>query len=264
MTLGEKIKNIRNQKELSQEKLAELLNVSRQAVSKWETDLSKPDTQNLICLSEIFNVSIDELTEHQHISKTNAQKKAVQNIPKVIIYIFIGILIISLLGNFHFRLELSNYQKRTTSVMGNNYSSFFNTLNVYHNRLEYIMDYETNHNNIEIEIKSLEEDVNALINYARSYGLLNPEPNELLPSLIWDIATSSRWVYEEYLTKADIIRNNGDKIHEFSKIIDEILTLENSTRIKMTNSNKGFIGKVMSDTLYPKTIEVTQLTILSK
>lgn len=62
MTLGERLQNLRKENMLSQEKLAELVGVSRQAVSKWETGLSNPDTENLIKLGEIFNLSIDEIT----------------------------------------------------------------------------------------------------------------------------------------------------------------------------------------------------------
>lgn len=62
MTLGEKLQNLRKENMLSQEKVAELVGVSRQAVSKWENDLSNPDTENLILLAEIFNISVDELT----------------------------------------------------------------------------------------------------------------------------------------------------------------------------------------------------------
>ena len=62
MILGEKLQNLRKKNMLSQEKLAELVGVSRQAVSKWETGLSNPDTENLIKLGEIFNLSIDEFT----------------------------------------------------------------------------------------------------------------------------------------------------------------------------------------------------------
>lgn len=60
MKLGEKLQELRKEKDLSQEKIAELIGVSRQAVSKWENDLSYPDSKNLIKLSEVFNVSMDE------------------------------------------------------------------------------------------------------------------------------------------------------------------------------------------------------------
>lgn len=61
MTLGEKIRQLRREKGFSQEELAAHLNVSRQAVSKWEKSLSYPDTENLLALAGLFGVSSDEL-----------------------------------------------------------------------------------------------------------------------------------------------------------------------------------------------------------
>lgn len=58
---GEKIKKLRQEKGWSQEKLAEKLNISRQAVYKWEANKGYPDISNLIEISEIFDVTIDEL-----------------------------------------------------------------------------------------------------------------------------------------------------------------------------------------------------------
>ena len=61
MTMGEKIRQFRSAKEFSQEVLAEKLNVSRSAVAKWEADGGIPEIDNLLQLSLVFNVSIDEL-----------------------------------------------------------------------------------------------------------------------------------------------------------------------------------------------------------
>ena len=61
MKLGERIYQYRTEKELSQGDLAELLNVSRQSVSKWENNTSIPDLDKIVKLSEIFGVSLDEL-----------------------------------------------------------------------------------------------------------------------------------------------------------------------------------------------------------
>ena len=57
--IGEKIKNKRKELNLTQEYLAKELNISRQAVSKWEKGLSEPSMDNLLKLSEIFGVDID-------------------------------------------------------------------------------------------------------------------------------------------------------------------------------------------------------------
>lgn len=61
MSLGERIKEQRKNCGLSQEKLAELVGVSRQAVTKWETDQSAPSTEKLFKLAEIFGTSVDLL-----------------------------------------------------------------------------------------------------------------------------------------------------------------------------------------------------------
>ncbi|RGU96139.1 XRE family transcriptional regulator [Clostridium sp. AF15-17LB] len=62
MTLGKRIRQFRLQKAISQEKLAEELNVSRSAIAKWETDGGIPELDNLIQLAKTFDVSLDELT----------------------------------------------------------------------------------------------------------------------------------------------------------------------------------------------------------
>lgn len=61
MSFSEKLISLRRAKGLSQEQLANLLTVSRQAVSKWETGESQPDLAKLIVLSNIFEISLDEL-----------------------------------------------------------------------------------------------------------------------------------------------------------------------------------------------------------
>lgn len=63
MTLGQRISLYRKKLNISQEELGARLGVSRQAVSKWETDLSTPDTNNLLGLAREFSVSVAELTE---------------------------------------------------------------------------------------------------------------------------------------------------------------------------------------------------------
>ena len=61
MTLGERIAALRSKHHMSQGDLAERLNVSRQSISKWETGSSVPDLDKLIALSDLFQISLDEL-----------------------------------------------------------------------------------------------------------------------------------------------------------------------------------------------------------
>lgn len=72
MTFAEKLKAIRKQAGMSQEKLAERLGVSRQAVTKWETDTGIPDIENLLAISALFNISIDELLGNKKAEKKQA------------------------------------------------------------------------------------------------------------------------------------------------------------------------------------------------
>lgn len=76
MTMGERIKQLRSAKGFTQEMLAEKMNVSRSAIAKWEADGGIPDVDNLIRLSFVFNISVDELvgnsatTEHSKRAET--------------------------------------------------------------------------------------------------------------------------------------------------------------------------------------------------
>ena len=80
MTLGEKIYKLRNDKGFSQGDLAEKLDVSRQSVSKWENNSAVPDIEKLIKLSEIFNITLDELVKNE---KKENEKSDYVKIPSI-------------------------------------------------------------------------------------------------------------------------------------------------------------------------------------
>lgn len=76
MTLGEKIKFLRIKKGITQETFAEKLNVSRSAIAKWETNGGVPEISNLKMISQIFDVSIDELLdEKRRIDTSDVREK---------------------------------------------------------------------------------------------------------------------------------------------------------------------------------------------
>ena len=68
MTLGEKIYKLRTERNLSQGELSEMLEVSRQSISKWENGAATPDLDKIIKLSGIFKITIDELVKNEEIS----------------------------------------------------------------------------------------------------------------------------------------------------------------------------------------------------
>lgn len=72
MTFAEKLKSIRKQAGFSQEKLAEKIGVSRQAVTKWETDTGIPDIENIMAIASLFDVSVDDLLSNERgVKKTD-------------------------------------------------------------------------------------------------------------------------------------------------------------------------------------------------
>ncbi|MGN1138455.1 MAG: helix-turn-helix transcriptional regulator [Ruminococcus sp.] len=69
MTFAEKLKSMRKQSGMSQEKLAEKIGVSRQAITKWENNTGIPDIENMLAISSLFNISVDELLSNEKIEK---------------------------------------------------------------------------------------------------------------------------------------------------------------------------------------------------
>ncbi|MBQ8540846.1 MAG: helix-turn-helix transcriptional regulator [Clostridia bacterium] len=100
MTFGTKLQNLRKEKNMSQEDLANLLNVSRQAISKWELDQSLPDTTNIIAISKIFGVTTDYLLLQETVNPTH--KSSVPDKTKNVVLLLAGILssAIGFLGTF--------------------------------------------------------------------------------------------------------------------------------------------------------------------
>jgi len=69
MNFAEKLKMLRKQFKLSQEQLAEKIGVSRQAITKWETEGGLPDIENLMAIADLFSISIDELLSNEKVAR---------------------------------------------------------------------------------------------------------------------------------------------------------------------------------------------------
>ena len=81
MTLGENIVRLRTQRNWSQGDLADALDISRQSVSKWETDASVPELEKLLKLSELFGVTLDALVRGEDAPRSEPAAAEVQNDP---------------------------------------------------------------------------------------------------------------------------------------------------------------------------------------
>lgn len=106
MKLAEKITNLRKEHGMSQEELADKLNVSRQAISRWEMGTAMPDANNLLQISKLFNVTADYLLNDDYQSDNDIPKIKEQkenNLSQIMIYLVtleLMILIIQFMTTF--------------------------------------------------------------------------------------------------------------------------------------------------------------------
>ena len=79
MEFNNKLYELRKQRGFSQEELANRLNVSRQTVSKWEIGESAPDMEKLVAISELFDISLDELVLDKATKKEETSEQIVKS-----------------------------------------------------------------------------------------------------------------------------------------------------------------------------------------
>ena len=117
--LAEKLFKLRKDRGLSQEKLAEQLNISRQAISKWESGTAVPELEKLIIISNYFGVSVDYLLkEEQETKETVIENKDCSNTKKIVgmILCVAGIVAMVIWGT------LSVFQPEVSNQMGLSYT----------------------------------------------------------------------------------------------------------------------------------------------
>ena len=124
MSLGNKILELRKKSNLSQEQLAEKMNVTRQTISKWELNETTPDIKQARELSKLFKVSLDDLTDNdvksilvEKVSNTEKLAGIIIKILKVLGIIFLVILIIDVISLITFSiLRTTTITKESTQV----------------------------------------------------------------------------------------------------------------------------------------------------
>lgn len=142
MNLDEKIKKIRKDNKMSQDDLAEVLNVTRQTISNWENGKNYPDIETLVKISNEFDISLDILLKEnmnmvKEIDKNAKNTKKYKTI--LIIIISILILIVGALGIYGIRY-LSTKDK-----LENSFKETLEEYNFYKNRDGYYsMEYDNN------------------------------------------------------------------------------------------------------------------------
>ena len=133
--IGEKLVQLRKNKGLSQEKVAEALNVTRQTISNWETNQAMPTIDKCKELSKLYNVSLDVLVDNEvyNINNTNNIKRT--NIALILIIILLIPIIFIILGVIAFNVAKTNVET---------YSSI--SMNCHLNNHDYILTYDSDGN----------------------------------------------------------------------------------------------------------------------
>ena len=108
MLIADKIKKLRKDNNMTQEDLADKLNVSRQTISKWETNVGVPDIDNIKAICNLFNISTDELLDY--INELVKKKKQFIIDMSVLLFGIIGFIVFGI-------LLLTNKIDETSSVI---------------------------------------------------------------------------------------------------------------------------------------------------
>lgn len=168
MKFEEKLIKLRKEHALSQEELAEKLDVTRQTVSKWELGQSKPDMEKLVKISNVFNVSIESLTDDNKTALGTGKTNMSSN-KKFIVFLLIAILVIAVIfmpGKFYTNLfgSIFDMQKEIFNQMGTDLPTSVNDIFDTSSELideiksQVMSDQEQNNDNIS------EEEYNNLVN----------------------------------------------------------------------------------------------------
>lgn len=102
MKIGDQLKKARMDKNLTQEEVAEKIFVSRQSISNWENNKTYPDIGNVIALSDLYQISLDELLKEsdnfmEHLEEST---NLVKSNKKLMAIIIVALLVMILLGLF--------------------------------------------------------------------------------------------------------------------------------------------------------------------
>lgn len=105
MLIGDKLKEARLKKNMTQEEVAEKIYVSRQSISNWENNKTYPDIGNVIALSDLYEISLDELLKGsdnfmKHLEESTDLVKSNKKLIGIIILALITMIIIALFTEF--------------------------------------------------------------------------------------------------------------------------------------------------------------------
>ena len=176
--LGEKIINERKNHKLSQEELAEMVGVTRQTISNWELNETSPDLKQAQKLSDIFNISMDELIGRKNVllekvDKTESNSNLIIKLIKIL-GITLGTLIFILLCVVCIYLFTINYYKSELTASGEGRICYYNGK---------ITNYVIMKNNADGSLSFDIEDL-SIVNEFNLSNVKTGEPKEILDKIV--------------------------------------------------------------------------------
>lgn len=228
MKLYEKIIKLRKEKGLSQEELGNAINVSRQAISKWESEQTKPDIDKLKEIAKFFNVSYDYLLndEIENIEETKKETSKKINVKKIIIRILIVFIAIYLMVSLYKFIALFRFYKVADSFSEENYWMSETSSSNNENEMNYIT--------IKIGDRIIKETSNP---YAPKEELITNENGEVIPYNIEFIDTKTKEWYTLHYdneTKTYFYEGNGIKNVDTEEDLNKILNGERNYLKELT------------------------------
>ncbi|MBR5369897.1 MAG: helix-turn-helix transcriptional regulator [Bacilli bacterium] len=204
--IGKFICELRKEKELSQYELADMIPISRQGVSKWERGVTTPDTQILIQLSELFNVTIDELLRGERsennsiekleettlsiLSQSNKKTKTIKRITLISISIIV-ILLLSFLSYYF----INSYNSIEIYKIGNTNDKFTTTNGIF----------ITTSENYYLKLGKIKNKINADINNIKLYYKKDNKKIIIMQTQDLDnITVIDSYGYKNYITRKEI------------------------------------------------------------
>ena len=177
MKFSEKLMKLRRSQGMSQEDLATKLNVTRQTISKWESDQTVPDMNKLVEISKLFSISLDELTNNVEIanSKNSYKESSTEtNNKKIAVKVFVAGLIICtiLCGIGYIKQNMAN--KTNQERYNEAYAQSQSNVDAAKKRLEEIgeigVPLESQISNLEKEIHAMENEQTKIFNEDRGFS----------------------------------------------------------------------------------------------
>ena len=258
MNFGEKLTNLRKSKNLSQEELAEKLNVSRQTISKWELDQTVPDTENLVNIATFFDTTVGELLDEKSNQANTKEKSGGTDWIKVCIIIVVIFVIVYWIWKIIFAhfiigqgLKIYNASMDGMNEMVNGFNNF-NT-DVYANVVSNentTENYNESYSESHVTSHTETSNVNGVETTSSSYSVTT-SGNNGENTYSESYTGNDKNEYENTLFNNTFIHKYPGKLskHFTIKLIDEIITSNESNPEHTISVSFGGLEAKESDAL---------------